>query len=251
MHNQRNSTHLQAPARPPFPVAVPSAQGIRASSNSESGPPHPQSGLRYLPVHPGQFPAPQSRFPLERLTPSTEVLEHIHPGSTSRGDFHSDPTAHDAIHGYNSGPPNSFVAVPSRGLPGPFSYRLPQPIPLPDRRGSFGRNPPRGRKNPKKKSSDDARMPPSTGNGPRQGSNNTNRKQTFTSPHIQMPFNPRSPPFFQEVRPSVKNVPYSGTYHHPNSPPSHRSSNWPESVYHPPDHRNAPNQPKMEGQVNV
>ena len=253
MQDQGNFTQSQAPARSPFPVNVSSAQGMRASSNPERGQPHPQGGLpRHFPAPQGQLPAPQFHFPLQRLTPSTEVLEHIHPGSTRRGDFHSDPVAQDAMNSYNSGPPNTFVAIPSRGLPGPFTYRpLPpstQPVPLLSRIGTFDGNPPRGKRNPKKKSSDDARMAPGTGNGPPQASSNTNPKQNFASQHVQMRFDPRSPPFFHEVNPSSKAVPYpAGNAHHHSLPPGHRAGNWPESFRRPPYHGQAPVQPKIEG----
>lgn len=250
MHNQRNFTQSQASAGPIFPVTLSPAQGMRASSNPESGQPHPQGGLpRHLPMPPGQFSAPQNRFPLPRLTPSTEVLEHIHPGSTSRGDFHSDPTAQDAMGISNSRPLNSFVAIPSRGLPGPFSYRpltLPtQPVPLLNRMRTFDGNPPKGRRNPKKKASDDARMASSTGNGPRQASNTSHSKQTFTPQKIQMPFNPRSPPSLQEVHPPSKAVLYPGNYHHLGLPRRHHSGNWQEPLHHQPYHGQAPRQQAM------
>lgn len=247
MQTQRNCTQSQASAGPIFSVTLSPAQGMRASSNPEPGQPDPQGGLpRHLPMPPGQFPAPQSGFPLQRLTPSTEVLEHIHPGSTSRGDFHSDLTAQDAMGIYNSGPPNNFVAIPSRGLPGPFSYRpLPpptQPIPLLNRMGTFDGNPPKGRRNPKKKASDDARMAASTGNGLRQASNTSDSKQTFSPQNIQMPFNHRSPPSLQEVYPSSKAVLYPGSYHRPGLPPRHLSGNWQEPLHHQPYHGQTPRQ---------
>ena len=248
MQDQRSFVQSQAPAQPQFPVTSSSAQGIRASSNPECGQPHPQGVLaRHLPAPPGQFPAPQFHLPLQRLTPSTELLEHVHPGSTSRGNFHSDPVAQDALNSYKSGPANSFVAVPSRGLPGPFSYAPTQAIPLLNRMGTFGGNPPKGKKNPKKKSSDDARMAAGTGNGPRQASNNTNPKQDYTSNHVQMPFHPRSSSLFQEVRSSSKTVRSSGSYHPPNLPLGHHSSNRPEWFPHPPYYRQAPVYTTREG----
>ena len=247
MRDQRNFIQSQAPAQPPFPVTLSSAQGIRASSNPERGQPHPQGGLpRHLPAPPGQFEAPQFHLPLQRLTPSTELLEHIHPGSTSRGNFHSDPVGPDAMHSYNSGASNNFVAVPSRGLPGPFSYPPTQAIPLLNGMGTFGGNPPKGRKNPKKKSSDDARMAAGTGNGPRQISHNANPKQEYVSNPVQMTLRPRSSSLFQQVRPSSKAVRYSGNYHPPNLPPGHPSSNRPEWFHHLPYYRQAPVQTTIE-----
>ena len=243
MHNQRNFTQLQAPARPPFPINLSAAPGMRASSNPEHGQPQPQVGLlRQLPGPPGQFPVPQDRIPLQRLTPSTEALEHVHPGSTSRGDFHSDPTAINAMDTYNSGPPNNYVAIPSRGLPGPFTYRpLPPPtqrVPLPGR-GTFDGNLPKGKRNPQKKSSDDARMVSNPGDGPHQASNGANPKRSFASQNIHIPTYPRSAdatPLVQEVRPSSGAVPYSGNYHQSNLPSSHHLGNGRETANHPPYH---------------
>ncbi|CAD6585887.1 MAG: hypothetical protein ASARMPRED_002339 [Alectoria sarmentosa] len=243
-----------------FPEACQSAlrlqmQHAQARSNPEHGQPQPQGGLlRQLPGPSGQFLAPQGHFPLQRLTPSTEVLEHVHPGSTSRGDFHSDPTAHNTMDTYNSGPPSNFVAIPSRGLPGPFSYRplppLNQPIPLLNRVGTFEGNPPKGKKNPKKKSSDDARMVSHAGNGPRQAFNDANPKRPFAPQIMRMPFYPRSPdtiPLVQEIGSSAGSVSYSGNYHQPSLPRAHHSGNGQEPFHLPPYHGQTPMQPTMEG----
>ena len=251
MHNQL-VPQSQPPARPPFPMNSSSAKGMRTSSNPERGQTHPQGGSpRNLPGPPGQIPAPHSHFPLPRFTSSTEVLEHIHPGSTSRGDFHSDLTAQNTIDTYNSGPPNNYIAIPSRGLPGPFGYQqiLPQnqPVPLSNPSGIVDRNLPKGKRNPKKKSSDDARMATSTENGPRQVSNAAYPKGSFPSRNLQMPFNPQSPPLVQEVRLFSKGVPYSGNYHHSTLPPGHYSGNWQAPFRHPPYIGQAPTQPIMEG----
>lgn len=255
MHNHRNFTQLQAPARPPFPVNLSAAPGMRASSNPEHGQPQQQGGLpRPLPGPPGQFPVPQGRFPLQRLTPSTEVLEHVHPGSTSRGDFHSDPTAHNAMDTYNSGPPNNYIAIPSRGLPGPFGYRpLPpptQPVPLLNRVGNFDGNLPKGKRNPKKNSSDDARMVSNSGDGPRQASNGANPKRPFALKNVQNPFYPRSAdatPLIQKVRPSSGAVPCSDNHHQSNLPANRHLENGRETVNHPPYHGQGPMQPATEG----
>ena len=255
MHNQGNFTLSQAPERPPFPMNLSAAQGMRARSNPEHRQPQPQGGLlRQLPGPSGQLVAPQGHFPLQRLTPSTEVLDHVHPGSTSRGDFHSDPKAHNAMDTYNSGPPNNFVAIPSRGLPGPFSYQpLPpptQPIPLLNLVGTFESNPPKRKKNPKKKSSDDARMVSHAGNGPRQAFNDANPKRPFAPQNMRMPFYPRSPdtiPLVQEIGPSAGSVSYSGNYHQPYLPLAHHSGNGQEPFHLPPYHGQTPMQPAMEG----
>ena len=242
MQNQRSFTQSQAPARPHFPVDLPSAQGARAVSNPEQGQPHQQEGsIRHLPVPPGQFSAPQGRIPLQRLTASAELLEHVHPGSTSRGDFHSDPTAHSDMGTYKFGPPNNYVAIPSQGVPGPFNYRpvpLPtQPVLLLNRQGTFGGNIPKGKKNPKKKSSDDARTAPGTGNSTENGlcqpSNGGVSTQGFVSQNMQMPFYPRSSLLIREVHPSLGTVLHSGNDHHPNLPPNQPLGDGREP-FHPP-----------------
>ena len=260
MHNRRNFTPPQAPAGPPFPVNLSAVQGMRARSNPEQGQPQPLGGFhRHLPMPAGQFPVPQGHIPLQRLTPSTEVLEHIHPGSTSRGDFHSDPTAHNAMDTYYRGPPDEFVAVASRGLPGPFNYqRLPlptRPVPLGKRGGTFDGNLPRGKKNPKKKSSDDARMVSNTGNAPHQASKGADPKQPFAQPNsLQMPFYPQSPDAISMVpvsRPSLGAVPVPGNYHAPNLPPSHHSGNGQEPFHHLLYHRQTHTQAPTEGYSRV
>ena len=254
MHNQRNFAQLQAPTRLPFPINLSAAQGMRASSNPEHGRPQAQGGpLRHLPGPPGQFPISQGHLPLQRLTSSTEILELVCPGSTSRGDFHSDCTAHNAMDTYNFGPPDDYVAIPSRGLPGPFTYQplppLTQPVPLLDRVGTFNGNVPKGKKNPEKKSSDDARIVSITENGPCEASNGANPKRPFPPQNIQMPFYPRSPdaiPLGQALRPSAGTVPYPGNYHQPGLPPGHHSGHGQEQFHHPPHHRQAPIQTSME-----
>lgn len=259
MHNQRPFTQLPAPARPPFTINLSAAQSMRASSNPEYSQPQPQGGpLRHLPGPPGQYLAPQGRLPLKRLTPSTEVLEHVHPGSTSRGDFHSDPTAHNAMDSYNSESPNNYVAVPSRGFPGPFTYRrLPpptQPVPLLSRVGTFGGNVPKGKKNPKKKSSDDARIMSNAGNGSRQVSNGTNPKRPFALQDVQLPFYSQSPdaiPLAQDLRPSLGAVPYSDNYHQPNLPPGHSSGNRQETFPYTPYHGQTPMLAAIEARSRV
>ena len=252
MHNQRIFTQLQALAGPPFPTDVSAVQG-RAASNPEQGRPQPQGGpLRHLPGSPGQFSVPQVRFPLQRLTPSTEVLEHVHPGSTSRGDFHSSPAAHNAMETCNSGPPSRYVALPSRGLPGPFSYRpLPPPyqmIPLTERVGSFNGNVPKGKKNPKKKSSDDARVVFNTSNGQRHASHGADPKQPVIPHDMQLPLYFRSPVAVspvQQSRPSSGAVPDPGNHHQSNLPPGQHLGSGQE--LHQPYHRQSPMQPATDG----
>lgn len=263
MHNQRNFTPLQAPARPPFPINPSAAQGMRAGSNPEQGRPQPLGDRlrhgRHLHGPPRQFPVPPGQIPLQRLTPSTEeVLEHIHPGSTSKADFHSDLTAHNAMDTHYSGPSNEYVAISSRGLSGTFNHRrLPpptHPIPLSKGGGTFDGNLPRGKKNPKKKSSDDARMMPNSGNAPRQASDGANPKQPFAQPNVQMPFYPRSPdaiPLVQGSRPSSGAVPFIGNYRPRNLPPGHHSGNAQEPYNRLLYHRDTPTQAPTEGRSRV
>ena len=95
-----------------------------------------------------------ANMPLGRpLEPPNELLERIHPGSTSRGDFHSDPvtTAWRDKVGYSK----NIVVLPSQGRPGPFEHRR---VPLAARpRGFPVSNLPRGVRNPPKRKSDDIR----------------------------------------------------------------------------------------------
>ena len=267
MQNRLNFTPLPAapaPARPLFAINV-SAQSMRAktnpraTSNPESGLSQLQEGpFRRLPGSPGQISAPQSHLPLQRLTPSTEVLEHIHPGSTSRGDYHSDPTAHNAMDNDASPPPDSYIAIPSRGLPGPFTYRplVPtmQSVPLLDRVGTFDGNLPKGKKNPQKKSSDDARIVSNTGNGPLHASHGGNNQRPFTLQNVLPPFYTQSPeaiPSGPEVHPDSAAVPFSDDFLEVNLPQSHHSGDRQETVGHPPHSGHIPMQPAMGGRSRV
>ena len=256
-HTMHDFKQLGAPAPPPFPVNVAAVQGTRSASNPEQGQSQPQGGPpRHLPAPPGQFPGPQIRFPLQRLTPSTEFLEHVHPGSTSRGDFHSDPEAHNAIETYIPGPSGRYVALPSRGLPGPFTYR---PLPLPNqsipivahRIENFGGNLPKGKRNPKKKSSDDARMVSAPPNDQRQASNGANATQLFAPRNVQMPFHSQSPVAIPLVPESCSSgaVAYSGNHHQPSLLPGRDLGSMQETFHNPPYHRQAPMQPSMEGRA--
>ena len=238
-HNQHIYTQFPDPSRPQFAADLSSAQGMRASSNPKRGQPQPQGGpLRHLPGIQCQLAAPQDRFPLQKLTPSTEILEHVCPGSTSRGDFHSDPTAYNAMNNNNSGPLNASVAIPPRGLPGPFNYRpLPpstQPIPLLNRTGTFDWKLPKGKKNPRKNSSDDARILPSPGNSPHLALRSASHQRAFTPEDAQISFHPRSFDTMssaQEERSSSGAVHISDDYHHPRMPPCHHSTSLQEHCH--------------------
>ena len=263
MQNRRNFTPLPAapaPARPLFSINV-SAQSMRAktnpraSSNPESGLSQLQEGpFRRLPGSPGQVSAPQSHLPLQRLTPSTEVLEHIHPGSTSRGDYHSDPTAQNAMDNDASAPPDNYIAIPSRGLPGPFTYRpLPpttQSVPVLDRVGKFDGNLPKGKKNPQKKSSDDARIVSNAGTGSLHASHEANNQWPFTPQNLPPPSYSQSPeatPSGLEFQHNSAAVPFPGDVLQVNLPQSHISGDRQEPVGHPPHSGHIPMQPATGG----
>ena len=146
---QRDFVDLQAPATAPKV----SLNAPRATSNpdrhpSQFGPDH----TRQIPPTDVQFTGPTGQLPLPRFTGATELLEHIIPGATSRGDFHSDPLA-TLARPY----PDTIMAVPSRGIPGPYGYVTGRPVSLDDRLRNFSGIVPRGKKNPIKRSSDDAR----------------------------------------------------------------------------------------------
>ena len=151
---QDKSKHLQSP---------------RAFSGPEKAQKdQPQGLIRQIPPPDGQFPNPELRYPQPRLTSSTEALEQIHPGSTRRGDFHSDPTTQSTMDNYRLRDVNYTIAIPSQGLPGPFSYGSFPRVSLSERRRNFNFNQPRGKKNPIKRSSDDARRSSSGAEGKRQ-----------------------------------------------------------------------------------
>ena len=147
--DQRDFVVSQAPATAPRV----SLNAPRATSNPDRHPSH------LGPDHTRQIPPPDvqltgltGQLPLPRFTGATELLEHIVPGATSRGDFHSDPLA-TLERPY----PDTITAIPSRGIPGPYGYVTGRPVPLDDRLRNFSGNVPRGKKNPIKRSSDDAR----------------------------------------------------------------------------------------------
>ena len=230
---------------------------MRVTSNPEFSQPHAEGGpLRQLPGPLGQFPTPRGYSPLPRLTQSTEVLEHIHPGSTSRGDFHSDPTARNFTDTRNFGPLNDYVAIPSRGLPGPFNYRqlAPsiKPVPLVDRVRTFSGNLPKGKKNPKKKSSDDARMVFYTEHGPRHASNGVRPKPQFAPEKTQMSVARKldAIPLIQESRPPGA-IAYPGDCQQSILPSSRQPSDAQEPFHHPLYHRQAPMQAAMEGHPRI
>ena len=263
MQNRRNFTPLPAapaPVRPLFSINV-SAQSMRAKTNPRASS-NPESSLsqlregpfRRLPGSPGQISAPQSHLPLQRLTPSTEILEQIHPGSTSRGDYHSDPTAHNAMDNDAPAPLDNYIAIPSRGLPGPFTYRaLPsttQSVTLLNRVGTFDGNLPKGKRNPQKKSSDDARIVSNSGNGPLHASHGANNQRPFTLQNVPPPFYSQSPEataLAPEHLTSSAAVPISSNFLQINLPQSHSSGDRQETVGHPPHSGQMPMQPAMGG----
>lgn len=143
-------------------LVVPQAPATtsRAAPNAPRATSNPERHLfQSYPDHTRQIPPPDAlftgytgRLPLPRLTGATEILEHIVPGATTRGDFHSDPLAT-----LGRPYPDTIMAIPSRGFPGPYGYFAGGPVPLDDRGRKFSGNLPRGKKNPIKRSSDDAR----------------------------------------------------------------------------------------------
>lgn len=155
LHEARGSIFSQAPMFTNIPPQQPHISNPRVTSNQEKSQVRQRQGpARQIPPFMNQFPIPRGRYPQQRLTPSTEVLENIHPGSTNRGDFHSDPT----MNTFNLPHIDYNVAIPSQGLSGPFSYASLPRVSLSERQRVH--NPgaqPRGKKNPAKKSSDDAR----------------------------------------------------------------------------------------------
>ena len=193
----------------------------RAASNPDR---HP---YQFCPDHTRQIPPPDVQFTgptgqllLPRLTGATELLEHITPGATSRGDFHSDPSAT-----LGRPYPDTIIAIPSRGIPGPYGYVTSRPVPLDDRLRNFSANVPRGKKNPIKRSSDDARTQydPETGHrslqnreAPRQYPDSSqNNTQLHSTRSVNMS--------------QVNNVSYPGHHWHGNE---HRAHRYPPRMEH-------------------
>lgn len=169
---QAQQVAAQAAVSYSYASRPPLAQVQRVMSNPEHTQHNlSQGSMRQIPPPPGHFNSPRAYYPQPRLCPSTELLENIHPGSTSRGDFHSDPISHGSD--YRTGPMDygQDLAFRSRGLPGPFNYQSRAPIPLSERRQNVSKNLPRGKKNPTKRSSDDVRRGGFESNGRRQSSN--------------------------------------------------------------------------------
>lgn len=168
----QRQTLTQMPTFNLLPSDRPALPTSRVTSNPEHTQIRQRPGLlREIPPSPfSHFPFQQGRRPQSRFTRNAETLEHIHPGSTNRGDFHGDPLmgAFPPSMGYNM----ANMAVPSRGLPGPFSY-LPQPrVPLPERRKNHDYNvQPKSKRNPTKRSSDDVRRGSYGSSSHRQSSN--------------------------------------------------------------------------------
>ena len=146
--------HAAAPIRDrrdTMPV-IASQPGMMIPAISDlSGPPPRFFGGRELPQ---MFPSFGKGAQGNPLGPPNEVLERIHPGSTSRGDFHSDPmtvTWQD-----RTKLSTNLYAIPSKGRPGPYKYTF---VPLSARKREP--QPPtlgRGVRNPPKRSSDDIRL---------------------------------------------------------------------------------------------
>ncbi len=208
--DQRDSVVSQAPATAPR-VSV---NAPRATSNpdrhlSQFGPDH----TRQIPPPDVQFTGPVSQLPLPRFTGATELLEHIVPGATSRGDFHSDPLAT-----LGRPYPDTIIAIPSRGIPGPYGYVTGRPIPLDDRLRNFSGNVPRGKKNPIKRSSDDARTQHDAETGHRSTQNREAPRQ-----YPDLPPNNTQLHLTRSVNMSqVNNVSYPGHHWHGNEHRAHR-----------------------------
>lgn len=197
IHEERELIHSRTTDFTIFAPQQPVLPGIRVISDPERSQIRPQSQLfqrqgpvRQIPPTANSFLSQQARYPQQRLTPSTELLEHIHRGATNRGDFHSDPTA-----SYIDPPTmDSITAIHSRGLPGPFSYGSLPHVPLADRLRSFNHSIlPRGKKNPAKKSSDDARKASFGGSYHRHSSNHGTSTNFSVPISIGSPRNSASP----------------------------------------------------------
>ena len=189
MHAQQQQSLPSAPAYTNFPHNPAMFDERRVISNPEQAKQHERQGeIRQVNPPIGRFNDVQHRVPQPRYGPSTELLETIHPGSTKRANWHSDP-ALNSDNLYRHEPPfrGSEVAIPSRGLPGPFNYGYPPPVSLEHRRRNIYSDYSKGRKNPSKRLSDDARRAGLGSDIRRQPSNPgwPNRVEAF--PQVQSP----------------------------------------------------------------
>ena len=185
----------QAPAYSNFPHHPPITDPRRVTSNPEEARHHERQGeMRQVNPPIGRFNDVQGRVPQQRYLPSTELLEKIHPGSTNRGNWHSDP-ASNPNHSYHSDPAfrGNELAIPPRGLPGPYTYGYPPPVSLEDRRRNSLLAHPRGKKNPSKRLSDDARKGGFGTNGRRHSSNAGFVNQFEACPPVYSPQAMQSP----------------------------------------------------------
>jgi len=193
LHEHREPIFSQSPNFTTFPPQPPDFPTLRVTSNPENSHLGKWQGPIYqIPPLVGQYPTQQARYPQQQPNQSTEVLEHIHTGSMNLGDFHSEPT----MNSFNPPSMDYNMAIPSRGLPGSFSY-APQPrVSLPKGQRNYNSCAlPRGKKNPAKKSSDDARKAGYGGSSRRLSSN------CGSSAHISVPQMVESP---QSIEPLLE-----------------------------------------------
>ena len=254
-HGQRDLTRSPKIARPPFPTDLFHARVLKAGSDSDNGHQRQQAAsFRRLSGPPGQPPGSQD-LPLKDLTSSTETLDHVHPEIINYVEFQSDMTASKYLNTSICGASNDSVGIASRALPGPFTYQPVPPstqfIPLLNRRGSYDSNLAKGKRNPKKVSSDDARMLPRIGDGLRQVSIGADMLPTWwDSCNAQMAFYPRSRdivPWLQNVRPSSAAVLYPEYHRRPNVSQLSYSSSEKKPPRHTSQHEHAPTESAMKG----
>ena len=129
-----------------------------------------------------------------------------------------------------------------------------QSVPLLDRVGMFDGNLPKGKRNPQKKSSDDARIVSNTENGPLHASHGANNQRPFTLQNVAPPFYSQSPeatPSGPEFNPHSATAPCSGDFLQANLPQSHISADRQRTVHRPPYSGQIPMQPAMGGRSRV
>lgn len=151
----REFVHSHTLAYGPPPSSLPATQNVRATSNPERHQGHlPQYSVHAIP--PVRHSSQQGLWPQHHLSPSTGALGHAHTGSASR----VDPLAHPApptTGNYFSPTMGYSMHYPDRSFPVPSGYGPQMRTPIADRHQSFSNYYPKGRKNPVKRSSDDAR----------------------------------------------------------------------------------------------
>ena len=135
---------------------------------------------------PSQFTNQQGRYAQQNLRPSTGALEQAYTGSFNQRNVRANPV-YVAAGTYPSSTTDCSMVVLSQDLPVLHTYK-PQPrAPVTDRHRNYSDIKPRGKKNPVKRSSDDARKGSFDAGSRRQSFSRRRYSQVGTFPMVQSP----------------------------------------------------------------